>query len=264
MRLQRIATSLVLALSAVLLACSSGGAEQAAPAAPTTVGAAATTAATPAPTPGPSADATPPSGLALPFDLADIEGSFSPFGVYRSTMDLPEFGHSGIDVPLLLGAPIYAVADGIVIAVAPAGGSQPGSNVTLLIQPSQRDGDGWVFLYEHIDLVDGLVVGSSVLRGEQIAVNPIETYTGNNHLELSFVSSGLISFPPHICWADRLDQPSREALTARFDEVHLEAMEQLRIAKEEANSSAELLDADSLPKDPRLCYELGTVIPAGS
>ena len=97
-----------------------------------------------------------PSNLAIPFDpseLAFVQGFLSPFGVVRSLKDRPEFGHSGIDVPLIEGAAILAVADGTVISVLPAEPKFPGEIVLLLINPGDQEGEGWVFLMEHVELV---------------------------------------------------------------------------------------------------------------
>jgi murein DD-endopeptidase MepM/ murein hydrolase activator NlpD len=66
----------------------------------------------------------------------------SPFGVVRKPQDRPEYGHSGIDVPLLEGAAILAVADGTIISILPAANKFPGEIVLLLIMRGDREGEG--------------------------------------------------------------------------------------------------------------------------
>ena len=111
-----------------------------------------------------------PSNLTLPLLLNEINlrGDINPFGVVRSSKDLAELGHSGIDVPLNTGASIYAVADGQIISVEPSADARPGSLVKLLLVADQTAGTGWVFLYEHISLLTGLGTNS---LGEQRAAH---------------------------------------------------------------------------------------------
>ncbi len=76
-----------------------------------------------------------PFDLGIPFvpsELAIEKGFTSPFGVVRQLKDRAEFGHSGIDIPLIEGAAILAVADGTVISILPAADKFPGNNVRSL------------------------------------------------------------------------------------------------------------------------------------
>ena len=127
-----------------------------------------------------------PSALALPMRVDDINlrGVINPFGVVRSSLDLVSVGHPGIDIPLNTGAPLFAVADGTIVAVGPSIDARPGSLVKILVAADATSGSGWVFLYEHVTLLAGLGVDSGVTRGQQIGTNPMETAFGN-HLELA-------------------------------------------------------------------------------
>ena len=203
----------------------------------------------------------PPAGLALPFDVADMAGFISPFGLYRTSKDRPEFGHSGIDIPLRQGAPIYAVADGAIISVTPTVDHRPGSVVWLRIAAGDRGIKGWEYLYEHIDLTPGLVEGSTVRRGEAIGTNPIGLNAGNNHLQLSYAFNEQRFTNRHTCWVDQLDAPGRAALTGRFDEIRAsEGFVQAwsTLVSDGMLAYRELLNAERFPDGAQLCYPPGT------
>ena len=207
-------------------------------------------------------DGEPPHGLALPFDAGDIDGFISPFGLYRHSKDHPDLGHGGIDIPLRQGAPLFAVADGVIVLVTPSIDHRPGSIVVVQIAEGERAGEGWVFLYEHIDLAAGLVEGSAVGRGQLIASNPIERNTGNNHLQLSYASNDLRFFSRLTCWVDQLDQPGRTALIERFDELRA-SDEFTRFWSTATNDEGtlayrELLNVERFPGGAQLCYPQGT------
>ena len=135
----------------------------------------------------PAVDTLPPVNLALPVPAAALlEGAIvNPFGVVRSSRDLGVLGHSGIDLVSAQGTAIHAVGDGVIVSVDAATDGFPGDAVRLLLSTDAPDGEGWVFLYEHISLLAGLDVGSAVTRGEQIATNPLEIGR-SNHLELAW------------------------------------------------------------------------------
>ena len=114
----------------------------------------------------------------------------SPFGVVRKPQDRPEYGHSGIDVPLVEGAAILAVADGTIIAILPAADKFPGEIALLLISKGNQEGEGWVFLVEHVELNPGLSRGDQVARGQQFATSAIPTGRGNTHMQLSYYFNG--------------------------------------------------------------------------
>ena len=204
----------------------------------------------------------PPDGLTLPFDADDIDGFISPFGLYRHSKDHPDFGHAGIDIPLRQGAPLFAVADGVIVSVTPSIDHRPGSVVVVQIAEGERAGEGWVFLYEHIDLAARLVEGSAVSRGQLIASNPIELNTGNNHLQLSYAFNDLRFFNRLTCWVDQLDAPGRAALMERFDEIRTsdEFWRSWSTATDDGGMLAyrELLNVELFPGGAQLCYPQGT------
>ena len=130
----------------------------------------------------PPVDALLPVDLALPVPAAALlDGAIvNPFGVVRSSLDLGEVGHPGIDLVSAQGTAIYAVGDGVIVSAAAATDGSPGDLVRLLMSTDAAEGEGWVFLYEHISLLAGLGVGSTVTRGEQIATNPLEIGRSNH------------------------------------------------------------------------------------
>ena len=164
--------------------------------------------------------ATPPVNLALPVPAAALlEGAIvNPFGVVRSSLDLVEFGHSGTDLVSARGTPIHAVDDGVIVTVETATDGFPGDLVRLLLSPNAPEGEGWVFLYEHISLLEGLGVGSTVARGDQIATNPLEIGR-SNHLELACVFNNFLFHRDQRCWVFDLEPTERSALEERFNNV---------------------------------------------
>ena len=175
----------------------------------------------PTPTRVPVNPDAPVADLALPFALGDVSidgGEFvSPFGLVRKSQDRAEIGHGGIDIPLTFEAPIYAVAAGTIVSVEPSVDFRPGSVVSLLIQPGSRDGEGWLFLYEHIDMEPGIQAGFTVARGQLIARNAVATGVSNNHLELTDSFNEYRFYRDKTCWVDRLEAGDRSALVDLFE-----------------------------------------------
>ena len=70
----------------------------------------------------PPVDTLPPVDLALPVPAAALlEGAIvNPFGIVRSSLDLGEVGHPGIDLVSAQGTAIHAVGDGVIVSVAAA------------------------------------------------------------------------------------------------------------------------------------------------
>ncbi len=211
-----------------------------------------------------NASEAPPTELALPFDVTEVDadgGFFSPFGVVRWSLDRAEFGHSGIDIPLDEGADLYAVADGIILSVSASVDQRPGSIVTLLIDGRYPDGEGWGFLYEHVDLIEGLEIGSRVQRGDLIAVNPLRPLEANNHLQLTYLFEKYAFYRNHTCWVDQLASAGQRPLLDRFNAIRtgdgfVRAWETAE--EESALPYTGLLDRSEFPEGPQLCYPLGT------
>lgn len=212
-----------------------------------------------------------PFDLGIPFvpsELAIEKGFMSPFGVVRQLKDRAEFGHSGIDIPLIEGAAILAVADGTVISILPAADKFPGNTVLLLISTGDREGEGWVFLMEHVELSPGIGREDSVTRGQQIATSVIPTGRGNTHMQLSYYFNEFQHSRKHRCWVDGLGETAR----AELDESFAKLFGDGRLAAS-WNNYAEggryplrgLLDDPQYPGGPQPCYPQGTDVrvPAG-
>lgn len=200
------------------------------------------------------------NGLALPFRVEDVKiaGEFiSPFGVVRHSRDSGH-GHGGIDIPLQMGAPLYAVADGTIISAEKSVDGDGGADIKLLIMGS--NGEGWGFLYEHATLEPGIVVGDVVTQGQLIARNVLASERRNNHLQFSFMFNDYLYYRDHRCWADLLDGPDEKALQEFFDSIRSTEtfINAWRFASEDGMKAYEsLLDEERFPQGPQLCYLLG-------
>ena len=247
-------------------ACSGGdGASPSSPVAPTGVPSAVTSGPTASATHATSA--TPPSNLANPVDVSGISlrGVINPFGVVRSSLDEGAVGHPGIDLPSNTGASIYAVADGRIVSIAPVSDNLPGFAVKLLIAEGSSAGTGWVFLYEHVDLVAGLGLDSTVAAGQAIATNSLDPAFAN-HLELSWAFNNYQFSSNQTCWVSQLEAGARASFSntfnnslrtdQRFTDAWTTVMFEGRLA------FRGLLDVDRFPDGPRLCYPPGTDVRA--
>ena len=206
----------------------------------------------------------PPVDLALPVPAAALlEGAIvNPFGVVRSSLDLVELGHSGIDLVSARGTAIYAVGDGVIVSADAATDGFPGDAVRLLLSTDAPQGEGWVFLYEHISLSAGLEVGSTVTRGEQIATNPLEIGR-SNHLELAWVFNNFLFHRDQRCWVVQLGPTERTALEERFNNVLRVHPDFVGVwSQVDFNEGMlpfkELLNIATYPDGPQICYPKGT------
>ena len=209
----------------------------------------------------PATAASVPTGLAMPVRVDDINlrGVINPFGVVRSSLDLASLGHSGVDVPLNTGAPIFAVAGGQIVSVRPSIDSRPGNLVKILLGADSPPGSGWVFLYEHVTLLGGLGVDSVVTRGQQIATNTMEPAFGN-HLELAHTFNNFEFHENQTCWVDQLDWSARNDLMTRFD-TELRADPRFIsawLSVGDRKPFRALLNTEKYPEGARLCYAPGT------
>ena len=211
-----------------------------------------------------ASDTLPPVDLALPVPAAALlEGAMvNPFGIVRSSLDEGYVGHPGIDLVSAQGTAIHAVGDGVIVTAEAATDGFPGDLVRLLLSTDAPEGEGWVFLYEHIDLLAGLGVGSAVTRGQQIATNPLEIGR-SNHLELAWVFNNFLFHRNQTCWVPQLGAAERTALEDRFNDV-------LRVHPDFVGAWStvdfnegmlpfkELLNTVTYPDGPQLCYPGGT------
>ena len=193
------------------------------------------------------------------FDDINLRGVINPFGVVRSSLDLASLGHSGIDLPLNTGAPIFAVAAGQIVSVNPSIDSRPGDLVKILLTSESRAGSGWAFLYEHITLLGGLGEDSVVTRGQQIATNPMEPAFGN-HLELAHTFNNFQFHENQTCWVDQLDGSARNDFVTRFN-TELRTDPRFISAWQSVGDRRpfrELLSTERFPDGAQLCYPPGT------
>ena len=201
----------------------------------------------------------PPRDLALPFRTEDVGGSnefISPFGRIRHSRDAGH-GHGGIDIPLNRNAPVYAVADGTILSVEESGDGAGGFDIKLLISGS--GGEGWGFLYEHIELESGIYVGGTVTKGQQIGRNGLTTDRRNTHLQLIYMFDDYRFYSDQRCWVDHLDSSSKGTLLDYFEPIKTmeKFIAQWQNASEEGmRALSELLNKERFPEGPQLCYPL--------
>ena len=120
-----------------------------------------------------------------PLVLAPTRGvATSAFGSRWGTL------HGGIDVANAIGTPIYAAADGVVIAAGPTAGYGMWVKV--------RHADGTVTLYGHIDTTT-VSVGDEVLAGDQVATMGNRGNSTGPHLHFEVLRNGAERVDP-IAW----------------------------------------------------------------
>ena len=202
----------------------------------------------------------PPRDLVLPFRTEDVGGSnefISPFGIIRHSRDSGH-GHGGIDIPLNRNAPVYAVTDGAILSAEESSDGAGGFDVKLLILGS--GGEGWGFLYEHIELEPDIYVGDTVTKGQLIGRNGLITDRRNTHLQLTYLFNDYKFYRDQRCWVDHLDPSSKSTLLNYFDSIKAteKFIAQWQNASEEGMKAlSELLDQERFPDGPQLCYPLG-------
>lgn len=206
-----------------------------------------------------------PENLDLPFDVKDIGGGnelFTPFGLIRHERDKGH-GHAGIDVPLSKGDEIYAVADGKIIINQPAtdggeGNNFEGNNVVLLIAEGEREGEGWGFLYEHINLNSEIQVGTKINEGQLIGKSALTN--GNNHLGLVYYFNNFQYIKEPKCWIEYLNSEDKEKFSEAWEKIRSndKFTESWRNSYEDgAYPYRALLNPDVFPDGPQLCYKYG-------
>jgi CSLREA domain-containing protein len=119
------------------------------------------------------------------------------FGGHATSVNPKYVGHLATDIPAVVGAPVYAVADGKITQAA-NGGTGWGNFVII---EHKTTGAPWFWLkdvysmYAHVNFLPGYTTGKWVSRGEQIAT--IASYSSGSHL--------------HFEIRDAYDVPSQEA-----------------------------------------------------
>ena len=203
----------------------------------------------------------PGGGLELPFNTSDIDqqnGEVNPLGVVRFSKDLAEFGHSGIDIPLTQGAPIYAVADGPVVVLKSAGDPWGGQGMFQLLQ-SASAGEGWVFVYEHVTPVAGIKNGSELKTGDLIATKtPPARFTA--HFQLSAAFNNYEFTRGMECWVDSLSTSALTKLNTWWSKYLTDStmINSWRTNTEEGKFPFRgLLNTAQFPNGPQLCYPPG-------
>lgn len=200
--------------------------------------------------------------LILPFNISDIDeqnGEVNPLGVVRFNKDQAEYGHSGIDIPLKQGAPIYAVADGPIVLVKPAGDPWGGQGMFQLLQAT-ASGEGLAFIYEHITPAAGVKNGSEVKAGDLIGTKTAPAgFTA--HFQLSNTFNNYEFIKGMECWVDNLNKSSSSQFLTWWNQYRASSklVNSWRTNEEEGKFPFRgLLDATWFPDGPKLCYSLGT------
>lgn len=203
-----------------------------------------------------------PTNLSLPFNIADIDeqnGEVNPFGVVRFNADLARYGHSGIDIPLRKDADIYAVADGRIVIIKPAGDPWGGMGIYQLLEET-KTGEGWGFIYEHIKLASGIEEGSEVTKGQLIATK-IAPKGFTAHFQMSYHFNTYQFTSDLQCWPDFLSEGEKKILNTWWMSYkktpHL--LNSWKSTFEEGHYAFRgLLDSSAYPDGPQFCYPQGT------
>ena len=196
----------------------------------------------------------------IPFRTEDVGGGnefISPFGIIGHSRDAGH-GHGGIDILLNENAPLFAVADGTILSAEESSDGAGGFDVKLLI--SGTGGEGWGFLYEHIQLESAVHVGSAVTKGQLIGRNGLTTDRRNSHLQLTYMFNDYEFYRDQRCWVDHLDSSSKKSILDYFDSIKTteKFIAQWQNASEEGMKAlSELLNIARFPEGPQLCYTLG-------
>ena len=204
----------------------------------------------------------PPGGLSSPVAVKDLpmDRDLQPFGVVRSSKDTAEVGHGGLDLRMNKDAPLRAVADGVILAIAPVEGQPKESEVLLLLSTGPRPGTGWGFLYSHVRPAPGITVGERVQRGDLVAAS----FYGDGrsvHLELSYRFQAFLYMRNQTCWVERLSARDQRTLRDWFE--RLRSREAFTQSWETQEFSGRLpfhalLNPREFPDGPRICYPPGT------
>ena len=132
----------------------------------------------------------------LPIDLVQIERPVNPCGQSVPRLALPlrpmppissPFGprwgrlHGGVDFPVPLGTPVYALADGV---VARASANQSFGNVVVLRLTGGGPFAGDHVLYAHLHAID-VAVGRTIRAGDRLGTTGSTGRSTGPHLHLS-------------------------------------------------------------------------------
>ena len=204
-----------------------------------------------------------PTGLALPVapEAVNLRGVVNPFGIVRWSLDRSDIGHPGIDIPVDEGTPFFAVGDGRIVSVEAATDGLPGNDVKVLLSPGAIEGTGWALIYEHVNLVASLGVGSQVSRGQVIASSATSA-AFTNHFELSDLFNGFSFHRNQTCWVPQLEAGERARLENHFNNVL--RTDPRFISSWQTNTREgqlpfrELLNTETYPGGAQLCYPRGT------
>lgn len=204
----------------------------------------------------------PPTGLGLAFDSFDISfdrGVVNPFGVVRSKLDQSDIGHPGIDFPLERNTQILAILPGEIVDIHDAGDDFGGESIVQLVSPN-GDGEGWVFIYEHVNPIFDIEIGSTVRKGQVIAQkNSRSDFTA--HFQLSYAFDDYQYYEQNTCWIDNLDSQAKSEIES-FWETYL-GTTPLEDKWKDLVQDGEypfrgLLSVSDFPEGPQLCYPPGT------
>lgn len=94
------------------------------------------------------------------------------FGWRKTAANAPSHFHCGIDLVNRKGTPIYAVANGKVHRIFKVNGDCKGYGINILIKHDRVPQYGTLYsFYAHLDgIMDGIELGSEVVKGQQIAL----------------------------------------------------------------------------------------------
>jgi hypothetical protein len=203
-----------------------------------------------------------PSDISMPFRIEDIHpsrGDVNPLGVVRFAKDQGNIGHNGIDIPLNQDAPIYAVADGRVVRIVSAGDPWGGMGLYQILR-DDGNGEGYAFIYEHIEIAEGVEVGTELKRGDIVGTK-IAPAGFTLHLQYSKVFNNFEYTDKMECWPEFLSNGEKAILDSWWEDYRksdrlISAWDS--VFEEGAYPFRGLLDESKYPEGPQFCYPFGT------
>jgi len=205
----------------------------------------------------------PPTGLGLPFETFDISfdrGTVVPFGVVRNNSDDPTVGYQGIGFPLKSESDVLAVAPGKIVAISDEGDDYGGETIVQFLEDSDNTGKGWVFIYKQVNPFFEIDVGSSVRKGQKIALkNSRPDYSA--HFQLAYADNNFQDYKYNLCWIENLDSHAKAEIDS-FWTTYLETTpleDNWKNLREDTKFPyRKLVDLGDYPQGPQLCYQMGT------
>jgi hypothetical protein len=196
------------------------------------------------------------NNLSLPFNIEDLSKNsaiLNPLGIIRHNKDKGH-GHSGIDFPLKQGSQIVAVSNGKIIEINKDSETEGDEKLVILLKDS-GNGEGWVYVYEHILIANDLKIGDKINKGDIVGSHIQSNRTSHYQLSRSF--NNYMFYEEGKCWPDLLNPEEQASLNNFWQQYRVSdhALGVWKSSNEDGNYSFRaLLDKEKFPNGVQLCY----------